>query len=52
MRKEKKDKDPIPVFPIGMPIDPVVPVIADPMGSYTGRPVDVTDTPVQDADDL
>jgi len=24
----------------------------DPMGSYTGRPIDVDDTPVQDADDL
>ena len=24
----------------------------DPMGSYTGRPVDPYDTPVQDADDL
>ena len=24
----------------------------DPMGSYTGRPLDVGDTPVQDADDL
>ena len=24
----------------------------DPMGSYTGRPADGDDTPVQDADDL
>jgi len=24
----------------------------DPMGSYTGRPVDEEDIPVQDADDL
>lgn len=24
----------------------------DPLGSYTGRPKDVDDTPVQDADDL
>ena len=24
----------------------------DPMGSYTGRPADEDDTPVQDADDL
>lgn len=25
---------------------------ADPMGSYTGRPADAEETPVQDADDL
>lgn len=24
----------------------------DPMGSYTGRPVNAVETPVQDADDL
>ena len=24
----------------------------DPLGSYTGIPVDVTDSPVQDADDV
>ena len=28
------------------------PPIADPMGSYTGVPVDPFETPVQDADDL
>ncbi len=27
-------------------------IIADPQGSYTGRPVDKDDKPVQDADDL
>lgn len=27
-------------------------VITDPYGSYTGRPVDPQDRPVQDADDL
>ena len=52
MKKEKNDNYPIPVYPVGMPIDPVVPVIADPLGSYTGRPADVLDTPVQYADDL
>ncbi len=25
---------------------------ADPFGSYTGRPSDINDVPVQDADDL
>ena len=28
------------------------PIITDPMGSYTGRPLDRDDIPVQDADDL
>lgn len=28
------------------------PVITDPQGSYTGRPVELYETPVQDADDL
>lgn len=27
-------------------------IITDPFGSYTGRTVDPTETPVQDADDL
>lgn len=27
-------------------------IITDPNGSYTGRPVDEKDKPVQDADDL
>lgn len=30
--------------------DPLI--ITDPNGSYTGRPVDVKEKPVQDADDL
>ncbi len=28
------------------------PISVDPAGSYTGRPVDPFETPVQDADDL
>ncbi len=28
------------------------PIAIDPMGSYTGRPLDTADIPVQDADDL
>lgn len=28
------------------------PIITDPMGSYTGRPTDKDEKPVQDADDL
>lgn len=27
-------------------------ISTDPQGSYTGRPMDIMDTPVQDADDL
>lgn len=28
------------------------PIITDPNGSYTGRPVDPDERPIQDADDL
>lgn len=28
------------------------PIVTDPFGSYTGRPADRTEKPVQDADDL
>ena len=27
-------------------------IITDPLGSYTGRPIDPQEKPVQDADDL
>ena len=27
-------------------------IVTDPLGSYTGRPVDGDDKPIQDADDL
>ena len=27
-------------------------IVSDPNGSYTGRPVDPEDRPIQDADDL
>ena len=27
-------------------------IVSDPFGSYTGRPVDPNERPVQDADDL
>lgn len=37
----------------GNPIvsDPA-PIVTDPNGSYTGRPKDPTEKPIQDADDL
>lgn len=28
------------------------PIITDPQGCYTGRPIEKSETPVQDADDL
>jgi hypothetical protein len=27
-------------------------IVSDPLGSYTGRPLDADEKPVQDADDL
>jgi hypothetical protein len=27
-------------------------IVADPLGSWTGQPIDLTEMPVQDADDL
>ena len=48
--KDKKDNSSYPLWEgsfngLGM-------YTADPMGSYTGRPLDDDDIPVQDADDL
>lgn len=45
------------VFPItspdnGIGIGGYYAIISDPFGSYTGRPEDPTETPIQDADDL
>ncbi len=51
--KKKDEPLKIPAFPpLAMPINPLGPVITDPLGSYTGRPADIHDIPVQDADDL
>lgn len=50
----KKDKDgsQIPVFPLlDIPLNLLGPT-TDPLGSYTGRPLDPEEKPVQDADDL
>ena len=32
--------------------DSPVPIVTDPNGSYTGRPMDPYERPIQDADDL
>lgn len=49
-KKEKKRKpQPLPgSFRNGVP----APFPTDPFGSYTGRPIDPLEKPVQDADDL
>ena len=52
MREQKKPEFPdIPA--VGKTLkDLPVPIITDPNGSYTGRPLDPNEKPVQDADDL
>ena len=51
--KKEKDGLKIPAYPpLGMPLNPLGPVVVDPLGSYTGRPMDPEEQPVQDADDL
>jgi len=37
---------------IERPVDPLASDAHDPMGSYTGRPTEKWELPVQDADDL
>lgn len=42
-----------PIFPGMSGLAPMpMPIFTDPNGSYTGRPSDPEDRPVQDADDL
>ena len=49
----KQEKDKIPMIPLTRDkFDMLGMIVADPMGSYTGRPVDALDKPIQDADDL
>ncbi len=49
MKKDKKVKL-MPLLPMGN-VKPS-PIITDPQGSYTGRPIENYEMPVQDADDL
>ena len=52
MKREKTDRD-IPYIPLTRDkFDMLGMALADPMGSYTGSPMDPLDKPVQDADDL
>ena len=43
---------PLPLWNDGMGPMPTAPIVTDPNGSYTGRPKDPEDRPIQDADDL
>ena len=54
VKKEKKRYiTPIPLWSNGIGATPsAFPIITDPNGSYTGRPDDPEDKPIQDADDL
>ena len=52
MKQEKKESH-LPNVPMSKDkFDPHSMILTDPFGSYTGRPTNVLDTPVQDADDL
>lgn len=50
----KRKKPEFPKIPAvrNMMMDSPVPIVTDPNGSYTGRPMDPDDRPIQDADDL
>lgn len=48
--KERKIS-PLPLSGDGIGMIPA-PIITDPNGSYTGRPADPEERPIQDADDL
>lgn len=51
MKKQKAD--PVTNYPIlEGPMNTIGLFTTDPMGSYTGRPLDKDEVPVQDADDL
>ena len=51
MKQEEKQK--LPLIPLTRDkFDTLGMIVTDPMGSYTGRPTDVLDTPIQDVDDL
>ncbi len=49
MKEKKKDKR-FPRMPMGEAKP--APIITDPQGCYTGRPIEKYEMPVQDADDL
>ena len=58
--EKKKKKDPGEIIPIpplfapfgGQQVAPWFPSFTDPQGSWTGKPEETDEVPVQDADDL
>ena len=52
MKREKKESNIPYVSMTRDKSDPLGMILTDPFGSYTGRPLNILDTPVQDADDL
>ena len=52
MNKKRQEKQ-MPLIPMTRDkLDTMSMILSDTQGSYTGRPVDMYETPVQDADDL
>ena len=52
MKEDKKEKI-LMRYPVADGVADMIGLIpTDPLGSYTGRPEDPTEEPVQDADDL
>lgn len=51
MKKEKANLSHL-ILPVPMGDIRPCPIITDPQGCYTGRPLEVNEQPVQDADDL
>lgn len=51
--KHRRKTDELPLYPplVG-PLNRLGPIVTDPQGSYTGRPAEAGEVPVQDADDL
>lgn len=53
MNKNRSDELRMSNLPLmGVPLDLMGSAVLDPMGSYTGRPIEKWELPVQDADDL
>ena len=51
--KQGNQKNHIPYLPLtNDKSDPLGMILSDTFGSYTGRPIDPMEQPVQDADDL
>lgn len=51
MKENKKEKTDI-MLPAPMGEVKLCPIVTDPQGCYTGRPLELYEQPVQDADDL